>query len=400
MSSAPLVGRARALTRATRLQRAIHALRTEGDSRARESIAVGAGLMIGCTPFWGFHFVLCWLAGALFRLNRIKVYLAANVVNPLILPPLLYAEVQAGSLVRRGHLLDLSTSLLESGSVWRFGVDLVVGSVVVGIIVGLTGGLITYAARRPARDPFFRLLSRRASDRYLDAGITAWEFARGKLSGDPVYATTLGTHLSGATGSLLDIGCGQGLMLALVAEAQATAADGTWDTTRPDPPQFSRLIGVETRARVAAIATTALEHEAEIISADARTAPLPSGDVVLLFDVLHLLPDADQRALLRQLRAAMPLDGRLLVREADAAAGLRFAIVRLGNRLKALVTGHWRQRFAFRTADDWRLLLHQTGFAPRVEPMGDGTPFANVLIVAGRGDAITAAPGSPPQRET
>nr|MBA2353842.1 DUF2062 domain-containing protein [Acidobacteriota bacterium] len=208
MSSAPLVGSARALTRATRLQRAIHALRTEGDSRGRESIAVGTGLMIGCTPFWGFHFFLCWLAGALFRLNRLKVYLAANVVNPLILPPLLYAEVQAGALVRRGHLLDLSTTLLEPGNIWHFGVDLVVGSVVVGIIVGLIGGLITYVARRPERDPFFRLLARRASDRYLDAGITAWEFARGKLSGDPVYATTLGTHLSGATGSLLDIGCG------------------------------------------------------------------------------------------------------------------------------------------------------------------------------------------------
>ena len=56
MSTAPLAGSARALSRASRLQRAIHALRTEGDSRVRESIAVGLGLLIGCSPFWGAHF--------------------------------------------------------------------------------------------------------------------------------------------------------------------------------------------------------------------------------------------------------------------------------------------------------------------------------------------------------
>ena len=33
----------------------------------------------------------------------------------------------------------------------------------------------------------FAELVRLASDRYADAGIVAWEFARGKLRGDPIY---------------------------------------------------------------------------------------------------------------------------------------------------------------------------------------------------------------------
>jgi uncharacterized protein (DUF2062 family)/SAM-dependent methyltransferase len=388
MSTAPLAGSARALSRASRLQRAIHALRTEGDTRGRESIAIGLGLMIGCSPIWGVHFGLCWLAGALFRLNRLKMYLAANVINPLVVPPLFYAEVQAGALVRRGQMLSLSWDMLEPSRIWTFGTDLAVGSAVVGVIVGAIGGLVTYAVRRPAKDPFFQLLVRRASDRYLDTGITAWEFARGKLSGDPVYAAALATELPGATGTLLDVGCGQGLMLALAAEAQDTARQGTWDTTRPDPPQFTRLIGVETRRRVAAIATRALEHEAEIITADAREVGLPSHDVALLFDVLHMMPDADQRQLLRAIRASISPTGRVLVREADAAAGARFRMVRLGNTIKAMATGRWQQRFTFRTAAEWRTVLHDEGFLPHVQPMGEGTPFANVLISAGvRGDA-------------
>ena len=178
MTTAPLAGSARALTRASRLQRAIHALRTEGDTRGRESIAIGLGIMIGCTPFWGVHFGLCWLVGVAFRLNRLKMYLAANVINPLIVPPLLYAEVQAGAFVRRGHFLALSWDMLEPRHIWTFGADLVIGSIVVGVIVGAIGAFVTYVARRPAADPFFQLLVRRASDRYLDSGITAWEFAR------------------------------------------------------------------------------------------------------------------------------------------------------------------------------------------------------------------------------
>ncbi len=384
MSTAPLAGSARALSRASRLQRAVHALRTEGDSRGRESIAVGVGLLIGCSPFWGVHLGLCWLAGVVFRLNRLKMYLAANVINPVVIPPLLYAEVQAGAFVRQGHAVALTWDMVEPEHIWTFGTDLVVGSLIVGVLVGAAGAIVTYVARRPARDPFFQLLVRRASDRYLDTGITAWEFARGKLSGDPVYAAALTTELPAATGTLLDLGCGQGLMLALVAEAQHTAAQGAWDTSRPDPPRFTRLVGVETRPRIAAIAARALEHEAAIVSGDARQAGLPACDVALLFDVLHMMPDADQRALLRALHAALAPGGRLLVREADAAAGWRFAMVRAGNAIKAIVTGHWRQRFAFRTASAWRTLLHEEGFTPHVQPMGDGTPFANVLLVATR----------------
>ena len=383
MTTVPLAGSARALSRASRLQRAIHALRTEGYTRGRESAAIGLGLMIGCTPFWGVHFGVCWLVGIAFRLNRLKMYLAANVINPLIVPPLLYAEVQAGAYVRRGQFLALSREMLDPSQIWSFGTDLVVGSIVVGIILGAIGAVVTYAARRPARDPFFQLLVRRASDRFLDSGITAWEFARGKLSGDPVYAAALGAEFPAATGTLLDIGCGQGLTLALVAEAQDTAAQGTWDTTRPDPPQFARLVGIELRPRMAHIATRALEHEADIVIGDARHASLPPADVVLLFDVLHMMPEPDQRELLKAIRGAMPATGRLLVREADATAGWRFGMVRIGNRLKALVTGHWRQRFHFRSKAAWRRLLHEEGFEPHVQPMGEGTPFANVLISAG-----------------
>lgn len=372
------------MARASRLQRAIRTLRSEGGSRVRESAAVGTGLLIGCTPFWGTHFFLCWGTGWLLRLNRLKMYLAANLINPLILPPLLYAEMQTGAWLRRGQTVPLTRQSFATLDPWEFGGDLVFGSLAVGAVVGLVGAFATFAARRPTRDPFFRQLVRRAADRYIDSGITAWEFARGKLGGDPVCRHALDVLLSGRTGTLVDLGCGQGVLLALVAEAQATAQGDGWPEARPAPPAFSRLVGIETRPRVAAIAARALEHEAELRTGDIRSESLPSADVVLLFDVLHLLPADDHVPMLRLVFETLTPGGRLHVREADAAAGWRFRMVRWGNRLKALATRSWSQRFAFRTAADWKRTVEQAGYEAEVVAMGEGTPFGNVLITARR----------------
>jgi uncharacterized protein (DUF2062 family) len=365
----------------------MHSLRTEGDSRARESAAVGTGLLIGCTPFWGTHFLLCWGAGWLLRLNRLKVYLAANLINPLILPPLLYVEVQAGALVRRGETMSLSLEAFRSLNPWQFGVDLVVGSLIVGLVLGSIAAAVTFAARRPTRDPFFRSLARRAADRYLAAGIVAWEFARGKTTGDPVCRHVLEHEVAGGTGTLVDLGCGQGLMLALIAEAAATSRAGGWDAGRPAPPAFSRLIGVEMRPRIAGIALRALDGEAEIRRGDIRHTGVPPCDVVLVFDVLHLISAEEHESMLRAIYAALAPGGRVLVREADASAGWRFRMVRLGNRIKAIVTRNWRQRFAFRTAEEWARILEAAGFDTMVRPMGAGTPFGNVLLVGRKPDA-------------
>lgn len=380
MSSVPLSAPQRALARASRLQRAIHALRSEGDTRGREAAAVGTGLLIGCTPFWGTHFFVCWGAGWVLRLNRIKIYLAANLINPLILPALLYAEVQSGAWVRRGETMTLSMDALSAIGPWQFGADLVVGSFVVGALVGAIGALITYVARRPVRDPFYRLIARRAADRYIDAGITAWEFARAKLSGDPVYRHVLDEYIAGASGTLVDLGCGQGLMLALVAEAQETAAAGQWDPNRPAPPGFTRMLGIETRTRIASMAARALEDEAEIVTGDIREHGLPPTDVLLLFDVLHMLPADDQDVLLEGVGDALAPGGRVLIREANPRAGWRFVMVRVGNRIKWLATGHLRQTLTFRTPEAWMAALDAIGCDATVVPMSEGTPFGNVLI--------------------
>ena len=375
---------------AARLRRAFYDLRTEYTGAGREAAAIGVGVFIGCTPFFGFHLLICWAVASVLGLNRLQVYLAANISNPVFAPFLIFSEVQAGALMRRGVFQSLTLAAIRTTDVWSFGLDYLLGAVVVGGVLGTIAATGTYAALRgPSDDPEFAALIRRASDRYVATSITAWEFARGKLRGDPVYRNALCGDLLRSGRALVDVGCGQGLMLALLAEARRDVGSGALLARGSSFPQFDRLIGVEKRPRIARLARKALGPDAEILEQDARSIATESCSVALFFDVLHLMSADDQEAIVRATAAALEPGGVILVRDADASAGWRFSTVRAGNRLKALLSGAWRQEFHFRTRSDWIECFARLGLDADVRSMGDGTPFANVLFrLTARQDAV------------
>jgi uncharacterized protein (DUF2062 family)/SAM-dependent methyltransferase len=380
------------------VRRVFYSLRTEGAGREREAAAVGVGIFIGCLPFYGFHLLLCWVTGWLFGLNRLKIYVAANISNPLFAPTLVFAELQLGAWLRRGAFHPLTLQAARTTNLSVFGLDILIGSLALGATLGTVLALVTYASMRgSAADAWFLDLVRGASDRYITASITAWEFARGKLRGDPIYRAALTGAMLPSGGTLIDIGCGGGLTLALLAEARSRFRAGDWPAIERPPPQFDRLIGIETRARAATIASDALGADAEIVEGDARTTTLAPCRAILLFDVLHMIPSDGQERLIAAIAAALEPGGVALVREADAAAGWRFVAVRVGNRLKALAFGHWRQHFTFRRPDDWLARFAAQGLKGQVFPMGEGTPFANVLlrITAPAGESATNRRPSP-----
>lgn len=368
------------------LRRFFHGLRTEGGSPRQEVAAIAAGVFIGCLPFYGLHLALCWAVGWLVGLNRVKMYLAAQVSNPFVAPWLIFAELQAGSWLRRGTFHAVTVESLASAGVAVLTADLLIGSVAIGGLLAALAAWGTHMTiRGSAGDKPFVELVRAAADRYAVVGITAWEFARGKLKNDPVYRAMLERGLltddwpGGEPRSLLDIGCGQGLMLAILAEARRRVRDGEW-ALPSEPPVFDRMIGVESRPRVAAMARTALAGDAEIVSGDARSAAFPRSHCVLLFDVLHLMPAADQERLLASIASVLEPGGAILVREADRSAGWRFRVVEIANRSKALVLGPRRQQFHFRSTAEWSACFTRLGLRSDVRPMGKGTPFGNVLF--------------------
>jgi SAM-dependent methyltransferase len=371
------------------LRRIFHGLRTEGTGVGRETAAIGVGVFIGCLPFYGFHLALCWVVGTLFRLNRLKLYLAANISNPLMAPWLLFTELQLGAWLRRGRFQAITIGAFREAGAVTVGADVLVGSLFLGATLGIGAAIATYfMVRSSPDDRGFIEIVRRASDRYVGTSVTAWEFARGKLRGDPLYRAALFDGLLPAGGTLIDVGCGQGLTLALLAEAAKIWQEGRWLPTDPRPPLFDRMVGVEIRPRPAALAARALGADAEIITGDARSVRVGRARAVLIFDVLHMMPLADQESLLDALVANLEPDGVLLIREADASAGFGFRMVRFGNRAKALAFGNWRQTFHFRTRAEWLALFAKYGLQSAAQAADEGTPFANVLF------RLTVAPAA------
>ena len=363
------------------MRRLVVDARTEGGGPVREAAAIGAGAFIGCTPFYGFHLVICLAAGWMFGLNRLKLYLAANISNPFMAPWLLLGELQAGAWLRRGewHALNLETA--RTVDPWMFGGDLLLGSLVIGVVLGSAMGLATWVSTRRTGDPLFEVLARHAADRYVTTSITAWEFARGKLRADPLYRAILRGGVLPSGDTLIEIGCGQGLMLALLVEAAEAYRIGEWPASTPPPPCFRTLVGVETRPRVASLARRALGEEATILERDARQHAPARCSAVLCLDVLHMMPLEDQERLLARHADALEPGGVILVREADASAGWRYVAVSAGNRLKALIHGNWKQTFHFRTAAEWSVLFERLAFRVARVDTGGGTPFGNVLFV-------------------
>ncbi|HZF10281.1 MAG TPA: DUF2062 domain-containing protein [Thermoanaerobaculia bacterium] len=361
----------------------LYNLRTAGDSPGRQAAAVGVGVFIGCTPFFGFHLALCVGLARLFRLNQIKTYLASHISIPVIWPFLILAEVQVGRRLRGAPFLALHLADLRRVGLRTFGLDLLAGSAVVGGVLSICFALLTYLlVCRRRRASAVESLIDETSRRYIDAGVFSWEFVRGKLRHDPVYFALLARGDLPPTGRLLDLGCGRGILLSLLATARAQAARGVYPESWPTPPPGLQLHGIEGSLKIARAARLALGEEATIEVGDLRETPLPDADAVYLLDVLHYLPAAEQERLLDRVAAAMPKGGGglLILREADAAGGAAFVRTRLAEQFCALARGHFRQRFHFRSDAEWRRLLEERGFVVGSLPMSAGTPYANVLI--------------------
>jgi trans-aconitate methyltransferase len=207
-----------------------------------------------------------------------------------------------------------------------------------------------------------------AAQPYRAAGRFAYRFARGKLGADPVFRHLLENSLIPAGARVLDLGCGQGLLAALLAAARA-----------PHAPDYR---GIELMPRDVERARLALGTDCGVELGDVRDAALGTADVAVILDVLHYLSRADQDGLLARVRALLAPGGVLLARVGDASAGLPFQVTRAVDRAVTLARGHGLARFHCRSVAQWGASLEALGFAVRAAPMSRGTPFANVLLVA------------------
>ena len=355
-------------------------LRGERQSPARVALAVALGLFIGCLPVYGFHFLLCVLVCLPLGLDLVLAYLLANISNPLVAPFLITLEVEIGALVSTGRHAGFSMERARQTGILGFAFQAGLGSVIVGAALGAIGSSIAYLIARKRRakttaatddELAWETAMERTIRRYRAAATGDRIYVAMKLHSDPL--TRLLAELPGSFGSVLDAASGRGQFGLFL-----------WELGK-----CRELFGFDSDARKVGIAAGAAAGDAEFATLDLLELREQKVDTLLLIDVLHYLTLPEQDELLRLAVRCVP-QGRIVIRELDAGVAARSMVTRAFEWI-AKVSRYNRGRAGrhYRPAQEIVDQLTSAGLSCEVLGASAGTPFANVLIVAGRSSGVS-----------
>jgi len=192
--------------------------------------------------------------------------------------------------------------------------------------------------------PFYHALASDAAERYRPAGRFAYHFAYGKLTRDPAFALILEHGLLARGGRILDLGCGQGLIAALIEAARARRE--VWPADWPLPPDASAYLGIDAHPRD-------IDRAGRSVDGLARFA-----------------------------FAAFEGEGMLLLRVADESPALCYRFSTAVDWIAVALRRHRFERLHGRPLAEWIRALEALDFEVTATPMRSGLPFPNVLLVA------------------
>lgn len=362
----------------------------EHRSRSKVFGAVLAGMIIGTTPLFGLHLLICIVVAMSFRLNKFLVYLAANISVPPMIPVLAFLSIQTAYIAV--HQVPMA---MDYDTLYQHRFDFILywalGAIPVGCLLGLIFGGISVlmmsqfrkgadsaiATKTPGKlrsstDEFERKFKKMTADlhrAFLPTGKIAAGFARGKSAGDPVYRMVV--QLAEGARHFLDIGGGQGLLSLLVA--------GFYPGLNADVADYDerKLKSGAQAAKVLNLKNIRFRNE-DVFAG----STLPDCDLIACIDVLHYQPVEQQRALVEKMARALPAGGRLVIRDMNADHRLRTFFTVLQERFSLLFSLTIASRICPRSGRDLVAQLESHGMSVEARKAWGVTPFSNTLFVA------------------
>jgi len=188
-------------------------------------------------------------------------------------------------------------------------------------------------------------------------------YVRAKVRIDPVYAAVF-DRISESSDSLLDVGCGVGVLAAYLRTRGFAAP----------------IRGIDHDERKVAVAAHVVQ-DATFEIGDARSAIAMGGTVVLL-DLLHYFRGADQAAILA---AAAANAKTVIIRDAVRDGSWRYRLTYAQETFSRAVRWLRAERLHFLTRDE--IMQPFAGFDAEVVPLYGKTPFNNYLFVFRRSNS-------------
>jgi len=121
------------------------------EKSSRLAAAVGLGLFFGILPIYGFQIMVGAAVAHQLRLNKATLLLASHISIPPVVPFILYGSMVLGHWIFTGQSLDISPHQITKGLTLEHFMEWIVGSVALGVTVGLAGTILTYSVARLVR---------------------------------------------------------------------------------------------------------------------------------------------------------------------------------------------------------------------------------------------------------
>jgi uncharacterized protein (DUF2062 family) len=126
---------------------------TAESSPARLGIAVGVGVWVSCSPFFGLHLLIALAIAWPLRLNKLAVAIGTQFSLPPLIPFVAIASANVGELILHGRLLPMGLDALRAVPpavlIRQIGLAWLVGGCVVGALAGAAvGALVAVFATR------------------------------------------------------------------------------------------------------------------------------------------------------------------------------------------------------------------------------------------------------------
>ena len=131
-----------------RILRFISWLWNQEGSLSQRALGLGVGIFSGCFPFFGLQILMGVFLAKIFKGNSVLAALGTWISNPFTYAPLYYFNYRVGSLLldKEKNIVDFSnitTNELWSQG-WYLSSRLVMGSICVGLVTGIIGGVGLY----------------------------------------------------------------------------------------------------------------------------------------------------------------------------------------------------------------------------------------------------------------
>jgi uncharacterized protein (DUF2062 family) len=113
--------------------------------------AVGLGIFCGIVPLWGFQMLIAAALAHWLRLNKAITLVASNISIPPMVPFILYGGLALGHRLFTGQALEFSPSQMTRARAMEYLWQWALGSVLLAVLAGALGGMITYGLARATR---------------------------------------------------------------------------------------------------------------------------------------------------------------------------------------------------------------------------------------------------------